>query len=135
MQKEQFQESSSSLPVICHVLCHTSALGAAYPHWRPNFSFLGLCLCGGSKFTLHSTSSLYGLSLHYAEYRLCAGCVWCHFPHPNQGMRTAHGLKLVHRPVLFCMWNSTVLLKFFTLNSSVRAGLSRAPLSPAPPVV
>lgn len=80
MQKEQFQESSS-LPVICHI----SALGAAYPHWRPNFYFVGLCLCGGSKFTLHSTSSLYGLSLQYAEYRLCAGCVCLPLSPPQPG--------------------------------------------------
>lgn len=85
MQKEQFQESSSSLPVVCHVLCHTSALGAAYPHWRPNFYFVGLCLCGGSKFTLHSMSSLYGLSLQYAEYRLCAGCVCLPLSPPQPG--------------------------------------------------
>lgn len=87
-------------------------LGAAYPHWRPNFYFL----------VFASVDAQSSLSTLRPVFTVCLSNVqdihWvltvsvCHFPHPNLGMQTAHGLKLVHRPVLFYMWNSTVLLKF-----------------------
>lgn len=109
---------ATSLPQMPHVLIGDLISHVlVFPLWMPK---------GHSTFM----SSLCGLSLIRRVFIDCVLAMSvCHLPHPNQGMPT------VHRPLLFCMWNSTVLLKLCTLNSSVRTGLSRAPLSPAPPVV